>query len=186
MLTSTHPVAFAHSSLAVVPEGEVSASRVVALPGLRGRAPMGVPQDADGFIPVDAYGVVQGLPDIYAAGDVTASSIKQGGIATQQADAVASAIAARFGAPVEPEPFRPVLRGMLLTGDGARFMRAEVSGGRGERTEVSSEVLWWPEGKIAGRHLSPYLARGAHAVKPEPPLTADAIPVDVELVSTSN
>ena len=123
----------------------------------------------------------RGFPDVYAAGDVTASSIKQGGIATQQADAVASAIAARFGAPVEPKEFRPILRGMLLTGDGARFMRAEVTGGGGERSEVSAEVLWWPEGKIAGRHLSPYLARQAHAVEPEPPLTADAIPVDVDL-----
>ena len=181
---STHPVEFNHSSLAVVPEGSVPANRAVALPGLRGRAPMGVPQDAKGFIPVDPHGLVQGSADIYAAGDVTASSIKQGGIATQQADAVASVIAARFGAPVKPKEFRPVLRGMLLTGDGARFMRAEVTGGRGERSEVSTEVLWWPEGKIAGRHLSPYLAR-AHAVKPEPPLTADAIPVDVELVSAA-
>ena len=179
--TSTHPVEFASSSLTVVPEGRVPASRVVALPRLRGRAPMGVPQDADGFIPVDPYGLVQELPDVYAAGDVTASSIKQGGIATQQADAVASVIAARFGAPVEPKEFRPVLRGMLLTGDGARFMRAEVTGGQGERSEVSSEVLWFPEGKIAGRHLSPYLTGQVHAIEPEPPLTADAIPVDVEL-----
>ena len=146
-----------------------------------GRAP-----DADGFIPVDAHGVVEGFPDVYAAGDVTASSIKQGGIATQEADAVASAIAARFGAPVTPTPFRPVLRGMLLTGDGARFMRAEVTGGKGESSEISSEVLWWPEGKIAGRFLSPYLSRRAHAVEPEPPLTSDAIPVDVELASAGN
>jgi sulfide:quinone oxidoreductase len=183
--TSTHPVEFAHSSLTVVPEGEVPASRVVALPGLRGRAPMGVAQDADGFIPVDPHGLVQGLPNVYAAGDVTASSIKQGGIATQQADVVATAIAARFGAPVEPREFRPVLRGMLLTGDGARFMRAEVAGGRGEQSKFSTEVLWWPEGKIAGRHLSPYLTRRAHAVEPEPPLTSDAIPVDVELAQAS-
>ena len=55
------------------------ANRVVALPRLRGRAPMGVPQDADGFIPVDPYGLVQELPDVYAAGDVTASSISRAG-----------------------------------------------------------------------------------------------------------
>ena len=184
--TSTHPVEFAHSSLTVVPEGRVPASRVVALPGLRGRAPMGVPQDSHGFIPVDAHGLVQDMADVYAAGDVTASSIKQGGIATQQADCVASAIAARFGASTEPMTFKPVLRGMLLTGDSVRSMRAEVSGGQGERSEISTGVLWWPEGKIAGRHLSPYLARRAHAVEPEPPLTADAIPVDVELASASH
>jgi hypothetical protein len=74
----------------------------------------------------------------------------------------------------------------LLTGDGVRSMRAEVSGGQGEQSEISTGVLWWPEGKIAGHHLSPYLAHRAHAVEPEPPLTADAIPVDVELVSASD
>jgi sulfide:quinone oxidoreductase len=36
--------------------------------------------------------------------------IKQGGLGTQQADAAAEHIAARFGAPVEPEPFHPILR----------------------------------------------------------------------------
>jgi sulfide:quinone oxidoreductase len=181
--TSTHPVKFAHSSLTVVPEGRVPADRVIALPRLRGRAPVGVPVDAHGFIPVDGYGLVHGFTDVYAAGDVTAGSIKQGGIATQQADAVATAIAARFGAPVESEPFKPVLRGMLLTGDGARFMRAEVTGGRGESSEGSAEMLWWPDGKIVGRFLSRYLAREAHPVEPQKPLTADAIPIDVELAS---
>ena len=114
---------------------------------------------------------------------MTTSSIKQGGIATQQADTVAAAIAAHLGAPVEPKPFRPVLRGMLLTGAGARFMRTEVTGGRGERIEVSSEPLWWPEGKIAGKYLTPYLSRRAKPVEPEPPLATDAIPIDVELAS---
>jgi sulfide:quinone oxidoreductase len=177
----THPVEFSHGSLQVVPQGRVPADRVVALPRLRGRAPEGVPHDDDGFVPVDAYGQVQGTADVYAAGDVTASSIKQGGIAAQQADAVAAAIAARFGAPVKAERFKPVLRGMLLTGDGARFMRADVIGGRGESSEFSTEMLWWPKGKIVGRYLTPYLARRAHALEPKPPLAADAIPVDVEL-----
>ena len=180
--TSTHPVEFADSSLTVVPQGRVPADRVIALPRLRGRAPTGVPVDAHGFIPVDSHGLIQGLADIYAAGDVTAGSIKQGGIATQQADAVAAAIAARFGAPVEPEPFRPVLRGMLLTGDGARLMRAEVSGGRGE-PEESTQMLWWPDGKIVGRYISLYLAQEARPVEPQKPLMPEAIPVDIELVS---
>ena len=177
---------FTHSSLAVVPEGRVPTDRVVALPRLRGRAPVGVPVDVKGFIPVDHHGVVRGFTDVYAAGDVTAGSIKQGGVATQQADAVASTIAARFGAPVEAPPFRPVLRGMLLTGDGARFMRADAVAGRGETSEESSEMLWWPEGKIAGRFLSPYLARKAHPVEPQRPLAPGAIPVDVELVAPTD
>jgi hypothetical protein len=50
-----------------------------------------------------------------------------------------------------------VLRG-LLTGATPRYMRAEVSGGRGEDWEVSEHALWWPPGKIAGRYLTPYLA----------------------------
>ena len=183
--TSTHPVEFEHSALAVVPEGRIPARRVVALPRLRGRAPDGIPQDDDGFIPVDGHGIVQGTDAVYAAGDVTAGSIKQGGIATQQADAVAAAIAAHFGAVVDPQPFRPVLRGMLLTGDGARFMRNELTGGLGERSEVSSDMLWWPEGKIAGRYLTRYLAHEAHAIEPQRPLTPDAGPVDVELFSGS-
>ena len=183
--TSTHPVEFEHSTLAVVPEGRIPARRVVALPRLRGRAPDGIPQDDDGFIPVDGHGLVQGTDAVYAAGDVTAGSIKQGGIATQQADAVAAAIAAHFGAVVDPQPFRPVLRGMLLTGDGARFMRNELTGGLGERSEVSSDMLWWPEGKIAGRYLTRYLAHEAHAIEPQRPLTPDAVPVDVELFSGS-
>ena len=170
--------------LAVVPTGTVPADRVVALPRLRGRPLEGVPHDADGFIEVDPFGQVHGLADVYAAGDVTAGSIKQGGVATQQADTIAAAIAARFGAAVKPEPFRPVLRGTLLTGDGARFMRSEVAGGAGESSEVSAQILWWPDGKIAGRHLSHYLARRAHPIEPEKPLTADAIPVDVELPTT--
>ena len=38
-----------------------------------------------------------GEQDVYAAGDATTSPIKQGGVATQQADAAAEAIAARAG-----------------------------------------------------------------------------------------
>jgi sulfide:quinone oxidoreductase len=121
---------------------------------------------------------------VYAAGDVTDFPVKQGGIAAQQADAVAEAIAARvggFGAPDEPAPFRPVLRGVLLTGEGARHMRAEIVGGHGDQSEVSTEMLWYPEGKISARYLNAYLARGGNAVEPVKPLSAGAIPVDIQL-----
>jgi sulfide:quinone oxidoreductase len=179
----THSVEHAGGTLTVVPGGSIPAERVVALPRLQGRAPGGVPADAEGFVPVDAFGLVRGLADVYAAGDVTTSAIKQGGVAAQQADVVATAIAARFGVPTQPEPFRPVLRGMLLTGDGARFMRTEVTGGRGERSELSTEMLWWPEGKIAARYLTHYLARRAKPLHPEATLGPDAIPVDVQLAA---
>jgi sulfide:quinone oxidoreductase len=155
--------------LRVEPSGDiVEAERVVAMPVLRGRPIGGVPADADGFIPVDLHGLVQGERDVYAAGDATNSSIKQGGVAAQQADAAAEAIAARAGAPLDPQPFRPVLRGLLLTGSTPRYMKAEVSGGSGEDWRVSDHALWWPPSKIAGRRLGPYLALRHDELEDEP------------------
>jgi sulfide:quinone oxidoreductase len=184
--TSTHPLQFAKGELSVVPDDAIPADRVVALPRLRGNPPVGLPRDASGFLPVDEHGLVRGLSDVYAAGDVTSFPIKQGGIAAQQADAVAEAIAARiggYGAPEKARPFRPVLRGLLLTGAGAQRMRSEVTGGRGD-SEVSAEMLWFPDGKIAARYLTHYLARQAKPAEPAPPLPADAIPVDVRVAAT--
>ncbi|MGE5636242.1 MAG: FAD-dependent oxidoreductase [Nocardioidaceae bacterium] len=140
----------------------VEADRVVAMPGLRGPHISGLPHDAAGFVPIDLHGLVEGELDVYAAGDATTFPLKQGGIAAQQADAAAEAIAARVGAPVTPRPFEPVLRGMLLTGAVPRFLRTEVGseaeGGEGEEPAVSEHALWWPPTKLAGRYLSPYLA----------------------------
>jgi sulfide:quinone oxidoreductase len=179
--TSTAPVAFENGSLSVAPTGTLPADRVVALPQLFGRAPTGLPADHHGFLPTDQHGQVRGTDDVYAAGDVTAFPVKQGGIATQQADAAARSIAARAGSPVEAEPFRPVLRGLLLTGDGARFMRSELAGGHGDSSEVSARMLWWPETKVAGQYLSHYLSRSMGPVKPVEPLPADAVPVEIDL-----
>jgi sulfide:quinone oxidoreductase len=156
--TAHYATEFRDQELALAPKGGLAAERVVSLPRLRGPELPGLPRDAEGFIPVDLHGLVQGEIDVYAAGDATTSPIKQGGVAAQQADAFAEAIAARAGADVKPQPFRPVLRGLLLTGSRLRYMRAEVSGGRGEQWEVSEHALWWPPSKIAGRWLAPYLA----------------------------
>jgi sulfide:quinone oxidoreductase len=146
-----------HNRLIVDPGGRsIDVDRVVSLPRLEGRRISGVPADAGGFIPVDTYGRVAGLPAVYAAGDGTAFPIKQGGLAAQQADAVAETIAAAAGAPVEPAPFKPVLRGMLLTGGDSRFMRSGVAGGQGE-PHVAAHALWWPPTKIASRYLAPFL-----------------------------
>ena len=94
------------------------ADYVVTLPLLRGPELAGVPTTPpDGFIPVDEHGQVRGLADVYAAGDAVDFPVKQGGLAAQQADAVAEHIAARYGASVDAAPFRPVLRGMLFTGE---------------------------------------------------------------------
>jgi sulfide:quinone oxidoreductase len=162
VLARSHAARIEDGHLALVPAGRLAADRVVTLPALEGRRIRGVPHDAKGFIPVDDHGRVRGIESVYAAGDAAAFPIKQGGIAAQQADAAAEHIAARAGAPIEPRPFVPIMRGLLLTGGEPRFMRAEVSGGRGDTSAVAADPLWWPPAKISGRFLAPYLATGAN------------------------
>jgi sulfide:quinone oxidoreductase len=138
-------------------DSRIAADAVIALPKLLGPDLGGLPRDRDGFVPVDLHGLVRGLTDVYAAGDAISFPIKHGGLAALQADAVAEAIAARVGVPIHPEPFRPVIRGMLLTGDRPRYLESGQAGGEGESGGVSLRPLWWPPSKIAGRYLAPYL-----------------------------
>jgi len=146
-----------HAATVVVHPGmrRIDVDRVVALPHLLGRAPAGVPADKDGFVHVDAQCKVTGLEHDWAAGDGIAFPVKFGGLAAEQADAAAEAIARLAGADVVPRPFKPVLRGRLLTGDGERYMHHVAGGGGGG--EVADHTLWWPPGKVAGRRLAPYL-----------------------------
>jgi sulfide:quinone oxidoreductase len=142
----------------------VEGGRVLALPSLRGRAPQGVPADADGFVAVDGHGRVVGADHVWAAGDGIAFPVKFGGLAAQQADAAAADIAAEAGVMVQRTPFRPVLRGRLVTGNGPLYLRHDAAGGDGEG-EASTHALWWPPSKINGRYLSPWLAaRDEHTV----------------------
>ena len=135
----------------------VAVDCVVTLPLMLGPGLAGVPaRQPDGFIPVDEYGRVEGLADVYAAGDAVDFSVKQGGLAAQQADAVAAHVAARHGARAHAAPFRPVLRGMLLTGGEPRFMRSGVPGADPD-IPGAWYPLWWPPTKIAGHYLAPYL-----------------------------
>ena len=131
--------------------------RVVALPELFGPAVRGLPAAEHGFIPIDQHGKVRGVDRIYAAGDATDFAIKHGGIASQQADVAAEAIAALAGAPIEPKPFVPTIHGMLLTGGRPRYLRARITGGQGFSSEVSMDPIWSPPRKIAARYLAPYL-----------------------------
>jgi sulfide:quinone oxidoreductase len=150
--------------LELVPEGEVAADRVVALPRLEAVAIEGLPAGAGGFLDVGLDSRVRGLDDVFAAGDVTSFPIKQGGVAAQQADAAAEAIAARAGAPVKPRPFRPTVRALLLTGALPAFLRSELAGDLEATSEVAGDPLWWPPAKIAARHLGPFLAEHAGAL----------------------
>lgn len=185
--TSSMPAVVRRRSLVLAGGGEVFVDRVVTLPLLEGPAIPGLPRDARGFIPVDAHGRVAGVDGVYAAGDVTAFPLKQGGLAAQQADAVAESIAADAGAELEPEPFRPVLRGLLMTGGAPLYLRAEphrVSreasvaieaalappSARGA-SAAAGQALWWPPAKIAGRYLAPYLANASPAPLATEPLS---------------
>ena len=161
-------------------ERPLDAERVVALPRAVGPGLPGLPANARGFIPTDLHGRVPDLAAVWAAGDAVAFPVKQGGLASQQADAAAESIAAYAGAALEPRPYRPVLRGMMLTGRGKAWMRHEPAGGSGEGTAVR-RALWWPPTKIAGRYLSPYLAalHGTDAVGEGP--QPDGQPVELDL-----
>jgi sulfide:quinone oxidoreductase len=137
---------------------ELHVDHVVALPELVGPSAPGVPRSSvGGFIPVDARGKVRGLARVYAAGDATDFPIKHGGIAAQQADVAAHAIAALAGVTSGPAPFRPMIRGMLLTDGKPRYLSAHVTGGHGSRSEISETPGWSPPAKIVAKHLGPYL-----------------------------
>jgi sulfide:quinone oxidoreductase len=141
-------------------EDPLVAELVVALPRLRGPGIPGLPNDADGFVPVDPYCRVRGVERVWAVGDMTTWPLKQGGLAAQQADVAAADIAARIvGADVRVHPFRPRLRGKLLTGDEPLYL--ERRPGAPSASEASSQFLWWPAEKVAGRHLARYLGSPA-------------------------
>jgi sulfide:quinone oxidoreductase len=152
--------------------------RVLSLPRLVGTAVDGIPGDADGFIDVDEHCRVRGVPGVWAAGDGIAFPVKFGGLATQQADVAAQDIADLAGAPNERRPFRPVLRGKLLTGQADRWMRYVPADGQGQ---TATRALWWPPGKVDGRYLSPWLAARDDAALAALAPTSGGMPVQVDL-----
>ena len=162
---------------------ELHVDRVVALPELRGRPIRGLPADEHGFIPTDDHARVRGVEHVYAAGDGADYAVKQGGLATQQADAAVRHIASAAGAPVEASPFRPILRGTLLTGGAPRYLRSEPSID-GAPSTASTRPLWSAPGKVVGEYLAPWLAAhdGLAPHRADPPAApADPAAVDIEL-----
>ncbi len=131
--------------------------RILAMPALRGPALRGLPQDGGGFIPVDEYGRVRDTDRVWAAGDATDTPIKQGGVAAQLADTAAQSIAALAGAGSEPEPFEPVVEGVLLTGGTPRRMRGRPTGGHGADSEMTTIDASEVPPKISARYLTPHL-----------------------------
>ena len=156
-----------HSAYAEVPKtGEVvinpgdrrvQVDRVIALPELYGPCVRGIPLSEHGFLRVNPYGRVLDAEGVYAAGDCTEFPVKHGGVGSQQADVVAQSIAADAGAPVTPEPFHPVIHGMLLTGGKPLYLTAKITGGHGFSSELTETPSWSPPSKIATKYLAPYL-----------------------------
>jgi sulfide:quinone oxidoreductase len=136
----------------------VHVDRVIALPQLLGPSTRGVPKSsAGGFIPIDVHCRVRGLDGVYAAGDATDFAVKHGGIAAQQADTAAEAIAARAGVAIEPSKFHPLIRAILVGGDRPLYLSARIAGGHGSSSEVSDTPIWSPATKIAAKYLAPFL-----------------------------
>jgi len=135
---------------------QLDAERVFALPDVQGDAPAGLPADGTGFLPTDVHGHVVGVAGVFAAGDATSFPAKHGGIAAQQAEAAAQSIAAAHGCAIEPEPFRPLLRGRLLTGGADLFLERDIAGGGGDAGGAMRQA-WWPADKVSAPRLAPYV-----------------------------
>ena len=157
---TVHPGTYAESlrdrQLRLDMQGAVLVDAAWAAPRLVARVPAGVPVAAEGFVPVDDAGRVEGFVDLFAAGDMTLGQVKQGGVAAQQAAVAAHAIAALAGIESEPTPTPPVLRALMLTGGEPLWLRADPSSDT--PSEASDEPLWWPPHKIFGHYLAPVLA----------------------------
>jgi sulfide:quinone oxidoreductase len=154
LMTCAQPHELVPRGLRLRDGGHVTADHVVTLAYIVARPVPGLPVDRAGFIPVDLHGRVAGEPGVYAVGEVTSFPLRQGGLATQQADAAAAAIAAARGAGNDPQPFTPVLRGRMLTTGAPLYLQSRPSG----QSLASPRALWSPPGKVAGRYLAPYLA----------------------------
>ena len=172
-----------HSGWLDVAPGDrrVRVDRIVTLPRLVGPRLRGIACDYYGFIDTDAHGRLAGLDGVFAAGDATSFPVKHGGLAAQQADAVAETIAASVGVDIDPQPFRPILRGLLLTGGPPRYLQADISGRAGDDSTISGEALWWPPDKLAGRYLAPYLSSQVGDALDVMPQGEHTIPVETAI-----
>ena len=128
---------------------------------------------------MDEHGRVPGADGIYAAGDVTTFPLKQGGLATQQADAAVEAMLAALGVPIMPRPFEPVLKGVLYTDREPAYLRATLAGEGpsparsrcGGRRARSPGATWRPISRSAP----------ARRARPRCGPSSDAIPVSVDI-----
>jgi sulfide:quinone oxidoreductase len=160
----------------------VTVDRALFLPAARGPAIPGTPRDPHGFVPVDAHGLAVGEERLFAAGDATPLVLKHSSLAAAQGTAVAEAVAAAAGADVAPQPFAPVLYGVLM-------LPPHFAGARGSpwvrHGEPITHCLWWPPGHAAGRYLAPYLAAADPRVRPGLEWHPNGIPIAVPLAGAT-
>jgi sulfide:quinone oxidoreductase len=170
-LTSAYIEIPSNGRLAIHPgDRQLWVDRVVALPELYGPSVRGIPLAEHGFVRVDQHQRVPHLGPVYAAGDVTQFAIKHRALASQQADVAAESIAALAGARVTPEPFHPVMRGMLSTGDKPLYFSADVTAQPGFSSVLGDRPMWPHSANVPAKYLVPVLEaydRGV-AVKLEP------------------
>lgn len=133
---------------------EIETKYVVALPSLKGLPIEGLPHDDDGFLQVDEYGRVPGMDNVFAAGDITDFPIKQGGIASQQADAVVGALMEYFGAGTAIHGFEPALRGLLLSPQGWDSIQAPFRAEDNPAGTLRKRTFVQITEKIFSKHLS--------------------------------
>jgi sulfide:quinone oxidoreductase len=140
-------------------EGSLPADAVVTIPQLCAHRISGVPASWWGFVPTDARGHVEGLDDVYAAGDMCAFPVKQGGLASQQADRVAHTIASGLGLLLKEPDERTVLQARFVGGDTTLYLRSELDwqGRATVATLQPTETGPMDRDKVFGRYLTPYL-----------------------------
>jgi sulfide:quinone oxidoreductase len=136
---------------------ERHADRIISLPALHGPELPGLPQDGNGFIPIDEFGRVRGVDAVWAAGDVTDHPVKYGGVAAQLADIVAGSIAAAAGADCRPEPFAPELEGLLLTGGRPWYIHGRTGSGDADTSAIEQVPRGEPATKLTAHYLAPAL-----------------------------
>ncbi|MGC9219862.1 MAG: FAD-dependent oxidoreductase [Solirubrobacteraceae bacterium] len=160
MITSARPQVRDPRTIELHPSCRaLSVDRIVALPELFAPSLPGVPANADrGFISIDAYGAVRGLRRVYAAGDITDTAVKNGGLAAAQGVAAAEAMAMLAGAEVTRSVPTPLLGVMLVGGPRTLYISSRMSGVHGVEVVASEEALWEPSGKPHAAHLGARLS----------------------------
>jgi sulfide:quinone oxidoreductase len=162
-------------ALTVQSGAAIKADRVVAVPQFRGARITGIPADRWGFVPTDAIGKVEGMADVYAAGDITTFPIKHGGLASQQSDRIAHSIAAGLGLTPHELRAKRVLEVRLIGGQRPLRLRIELDefGQPTAATLAQARSHRQPSWtKVFGRYLTPYLETRSPLAASLPPAEA--------------